>query len=158
MGFITKLKKLEDFFAPIEVEDELYVDEEEEVEVEQESRKVVGGSSVEAVKPAVAPSKKPNLTLHTNNSLKAIDLKIQVFVPQRFDDVREIADALKARQAAIVNYERIELPEQQRICDFLNGVCYVQDGFLHRISNTMVLYAPNGVEIDEIKSTGVAAI
>lgn len=145
------LKKLEDFFAPVEVEDELFVDEEEVVE-EQVERKVVGGSAASAVKPAPAPVKRPNLTLHTNNSHRAAEMKIKIFMPQRFDDVREVADALKAKNSAIVNYERVELPEQQRICDFLNGVCYVQDGFVHRISNTMVLYAPNGVEINEMKS------
>lgn len=145
------LKKLEDFFAPVEVEDELLVDEEEVVE-EQVERKVVGGSTASAVKPAPAPVKRPNLTLHTNNSHRAAEMKIKIFMPQRFDDVREVADALKAKNSAIVNYERVELPEQQRICDFLNGVCYVQDGFVHRISNTMVLYAPNGVEINEMKS------
>lgn len=145
------LKKLEDFFAPVEVEDELYVDE-EEVVTEQVERKVVGGSTASAVKPAPAPVKRPNLTLHTNNAARTAEMKIKIFMPQRFDDVREVADALKAKNSAIVNYERVELPEQQRICDFLNGVCYVQDGFVHRISNTMVLYAPNGVEINEMKS------
>ncbi len=153
MGII---KKLEDFFAPVEVEDELYIDEEEEVVAEHETvRKVVGGSSVDASRPmATAPAKKPTLTLHTNNSARASELKIKIFMPQRFDDVREIADVLKSKNAAVVNYERVELPEQQRICDFLNGVCYVQEGFLHRISNTMVIYAPKGVEIDEMKSVG----
>ena len=153
MGF---LKRLADYVAPVDVEDEIYIDEEEEVVAEQESvRKVVGGSSVDAGRPmAAAPAKRPNLTLHTNNSTKASELKIKIFVPQRFDDVREIADVLKSKNAAVVNYERVELPEQQRICDFLNGVCYVQEGFLHRISNTMVIYAPHGVEIDEMKSVG----
>ena len=108
-------------------------------------------------KPAPAPVKRPNLTLHTNNSHRAAEMKIKIFMPQRFDDVREVADALKAKNSAIVNYERVELPEQQRICDFLNGVCYVQDGFVHRISNTMVLYAPEGVEINEMKSVAPTA-
>ena len=152
------LKKLEDFLAPVEVEDELYMDKEEVVEEEIE-RKVVGGSTLDAVKPApavvasssAAAQKRPNLTLHTDNT-RVAEMKIRIFMPQRFDDVREIADALKTKNSAIVNYERVELPEQQRICDFLNGVCYIKDGFVHRISNTMVLYAPNGVEVNEMKS------
>ena len=151
------LKKCADYFAPVEVEEDLYVDEEEEVVAEQQEgmRKVVGGSSVDTGRPiASSTAKRPNLTLHTNNSVKTSELKIKIFVPQRFDDVREIADVLKAKNAVVVNYERVELPEQQRICDFLNGVCYVQDGFLHRVSNTMVIYAPKGVEIDEMKSVG----
>ncbi|MBP3232571.1 MAG: cell division protein SepF [Anaerovibrio sp.] len=150
------LKKWADYLAP-EVDEDIYLDEEEEVvtERQEEVRKVVGGSSVDTGRStAAAPVKRPNLTLHTDNTGKVPEFKIKIFVPQRFDDVREIADMLKAKSAVVVNYERVELPEQQRICDFLNGVCYVQDGFLHRISNTMVVYAPSSVEIDEIKSVG----
>ena len=44
------------------------------------------------------------------------------------------------------------LAEQRRICDFLNGVCYVQDGDVRRITATMVLYVPDCVEINEVKS------
>ena len=83
-------------------------------------------------------------------------MKIQIYTPQNFDSVSEIADALKAKRSAIVNYERVELPEQRRICDFLNGVCYVQNGEVRRITATMVLYVPDGVEISEVKSVAPA--
>ena len=79
-------------------------------------------------------------------------MRIQIYTPQTFDSVSEIADALKSKRSAIVNYERIEMSEQRRICDFLNGVCYVQNGEVRRITATMVLYVPDGVEISEVKS------
>ena len=63
-----------------------------------------------------------------------------------------IADDLKAGKAAVVNYERIEATEQRRICDFVNGVCYVLDGCAKRISNQIVLYVPDGVDVDEAMS------
>ena len=91
-----------------------------------------------------------NMKLVVNN--KEQDMRIQIYTPQNFDSVSEIADALKSKRSAIVNYERVELAEQRRICDFLNGVCYVQDGDVHRITATMVLYVPDCVEINEVKS------
>ena len=99
-------------------------------------------------------SRKSDIRLVSNN--KSLDMKIQIYTPQNFDSVSEIADALKAKRSAIVNYERVELPEQRRICDFLNGVCYVQNGEVRRITATMVLYVPDGVEISEVKSVAPA--
>ena len=49
----------------------------------------------------------------------------------------------------LINYEKIEQSEQVRICDFMNGACYVLDGSVKRISAKMVLYVPNGVSIEE---------
>ena len=57
--------------------------------------------------------------------------------------------ALKAGKACVVNYEQIEALEQRRICDFVNGVCYVLDGSAKRVSNQIMLYVPNGVDVAE---------
>lgn len=149
------LKKLEDIFAPVEVSDEIDFNglEEEDVVVAEE-RKVVGGTSVSAAaEPVQAPSReRTKLTLAASNKNRARDMKIKIYVPTHFDNVAEIADALKAGNSAVVNYERMDLVEQKRLCDFLNGVCYVSGGMVHRISNTMVIYVPNGVEINEVKA------
>ena len=164
------IKKLSNFFAP--VEEEIYLEsgvEEESAAVAagpevvytaaaNEEKKVVGGEplGVVAPKPAVGTGgfRKSDIRLVSNN--KSLDMKIQIYTPQNFDSVSEIADALKAKRSAIVNYERVELSEQRRICDFLNGVCYVQDGEVRRITATMVLYVPDGVEISEVKSVAPA--
>ena len=164
------IKKLSNFFAP--VEEEIYLEggiEEESAAVTagpevvytaaaNEEKKVVGGEplGVVAPKPAMGTGgfRKSDIRLVSNN--KSLDMKIQIYTPQNFDSVSEIADALKANRSAIVNYERVELPEQRRICDFLNGVCYVQNGEVRRITATMVLYVPDGVEISEVKSVAPA--
>ena len=61
------------------------------------------------------------------------------------------ADDLLANRAAVVNYERVDLPEQRRICDFINGVSYVLDCEARRISDIMVLYVPSGVDVSTAK-------
>lgn len=91
-------------------------------------------------------SSRPHLTVHTT---KAVKLTVQIYAPERFDEVPHIADDLKAGKAAVVNYEKVAVDEQRRLCDFVNGVCYVLDGSAKRITGKIVLYVPNGVNIEE---------
>ncbi len=150
MGFVEKLK---DILMPMEdVMEEEYVEEEPPVVKEEvvRERKVVNGSSIGYA--AAAAPVRPQLTVHTT---KIPELNIQIYVPQNFDQVTAIADDLKAKKSAVVNYERVEPADQRRICDFLNGVCYVADGEVKRISETMVLYVPEGVNITEAVPTAM---
>ena len=76
---------------------------------------------------------------------------MEIHVPSNFDQVARIADDLLANRAAIVNFERVDVPEQRRICDFINGVSYVLDCEARRISPIMVLYVPSGVDVSTAK-------
>ena len=158
------LEKLKNFLAPVDEEvifDDGYAKAEDDVASAGQqtqsvsSQQVVGGESINVnsvdTNPfAKAAMNRQNMKLVVNN--KEQDMRIQIYTPQNFDSVSEIADALKSKRSAIVNYERVELVEQRRICDFLNGVCYVQNGDVRRITSTMVLYVPDCVEINEVKS------
>ena len=93
-----------------------------------------------------AQQKRPKLTVHTT---QIPSLNVKIYVPRSFDQVQEIADDLKAGRAVLVNYERVELEEQRRLCDFINGVCYIMNGEVKRVSTSMVLYAPDGVNVYE---------
>ena len=94
----------------------------------------------------VAQQERPKLTVHTT---QIPSLNVKIYVPRSFDHVQEIADDLKAGRAVLVNYERVELEEQRRLCDFINGVCYIMNGEVKRVSTAMVLYAPDGVNVYE---------
>ena len=83
-------------------------------------------------------------TVHTT---KVAELSVKIYVPEDFDLVTSIADDLKAGKAAVVNYESVAAEEQRRICDFVNGACYVVNGCAKRISEQIVLYAPEGVDV-----------
>lgn len=84
---------------------------------------------------------------------KAQELNISIYAPKTFDDVRVIADDIRALKATVVNYDAVEPDMQRRICDFMNGACYVLDGEVRRISENMVLYVPAGVTIDELPTS-----
>lgn len=91
-------------------------------------------------------SERPVLKVHTNH---VPELKVKIYVPEAYEQVNVIADALRAKEAAIVNYEKIDYDQQKRLCDFLNGVTYVLDGSVQRISETMVLYVAVNIEISK---------
>lgn len=82
--------------------------------------------------------------------IKHPNLNILVFEPSGFNDTKAAADSLKASKTILMNYEKLEYSEQIRICDFMNGACYVLDGSVKRISANMVLYVPSGVSIEMI--------
>ena len=118
-----------------------------------EEYKVSNGDSIQVERPSYtvgsasqAEKSRPQLTVHTT---KTPELKVQIYAPRNFDQVTAIADDLKSGKACVVNYEKIEADEQRRICDFVNGVCYVLDGCAKRVSGQIVLYVPNGVDVTE---------
>ena len=126
-----------------------------------EEYKVSNGESVRVERPAYGKEagafrqkkSQPQLTVHTT---KQPQLKMQIYAPRNFEQVTAIADDLKAGKACVVNYEQIEAMEQRRICDFVNGVCYVLDGSAKRISNQIMLYVPNGVDVTEAMTMALA--
>lgn len=163
MKLMEGINKLTDFLMPpIEDEKVSHISEAKRDATEEEEYveevKVVNGPSryrsvpfqakstthhVERISVA-DQSSRPQLTLHTT---KIPSLDVKIHVPTGFDYCPRIADDLKAGRATIVNYERVPFEEQVRICDFVNGLIYVLDGEVNRVSDTMVLYVPHGVNV-----------
>lgn len=139
------LEKLKNLLMP-EVMEEEEIEEKEDAATE-ETRQVVNGAPVltpfERPQPALS-APHPKLSVRTT---QVEELAVDIYVPTAFAQVAGIADDLIAKKAAVVNYERVEGSEQRRICDFINGVCYVLDGEARRISDGMVLYVPTGVNV-----------
>lgn len=85
---------------------------------------------------------------------------VSVFLPRRYDDVTEIADALRGRIVAVVNLVGADRVLTQRVVDFLSGVVYTLDGKMHRVAEGIYLFAPSNVPIsaqDIITGAGDAA-
>ena len=93
------------------------------------------------------PVTRPPLTV-IENRIK--ELNVKVYTPTKFDQAEIIAGDILGKNAAVVNYEYVESALQLRICDFLNGVCYVTDGYTDKISEKIFLYIPDGVETSDI--------
>ena len=152
MWGLDKLKEWIDISEEDFDEDEFEELEEEETEIAEPQKAVVGASvpAAPVAKPkAFVPAgtgtmQRPKLTVHTT---KVPELAMEIHVPSNFEQVARIADDLLANRATIVNFERVETKEQQRIFDFINGVSYVLDCAARRVSPVMMLYVPNGVDV-----------
>lgn len=86
---------------------------------------------------------RPQLTV-----VKGSGISVRINKPAKFEEVRKIADDLLGKNVVIVNYELVDLDEQRRINDFVNGVCYVTDGHVEQISERIVLYTPEGIDAE----------
>ena len=91
------------------------------------------------------PERRTGMRLHT---VGAVSFKVFVHTPTSFDDVRSYADYLRVGVVVIINYQQVDVLIQQKMSDFLNGVCYVMDGAVQRISEQVTVYAPTGVAVD----------
>jgi cell division inhibitor SepF len=90
---------------------------------------------------------RPQLTVHSQSSLA---MKIFVEEPVCFDDAQKYADFLKANAVVFINYKKVNIVTQQRISDFMNGVCYTLGGSVQQVSEDTALYACSNVDFDKI--------
>ena len=90
--------------------------------------------------------KTANLYVHTYQSTI---LKVLIVSPAKFDDVRMYADHLKANKIVVVNLTSIDRDMQNSIKDFMNGVCYILNGNVQRIADSVFIYTPINVDIDK---------
>lgn len=94
---------------------------------------------------AIAKERKAHLRLQHAQSA----MKVYVGSPVTFDDVKVLADYLKISTSVIVNFELVDDKVQQRINDFLGGLCFITGGTTERVSENMLIYVPANVEIDK---------
>ena len=136
------LDKIKNMIMAEEIEEE-EIEEQEEM---AETRQVVNGIPLTSPfdPPVRSATARPRLSVCP---AQTGELAVDIYVPTAFAQAARIADDLIAKKAAIVNYERVEGNEQRRLCDFINGVCYILDGEARRISDGMVLYVPTGVNV-----------
>jgi cell division inhibitor SepF len=73
---------------------------------------------------------------------------VAVFAPRTFADVTEVADALRARQVAILNLQGADRTLLQRVVDFTSGVAYTIDGRIQKLAEAIYLVVPAGVTVN----------
>ena len=151
------LRKLTDWVMP---QEEIYEEEEsrdlavgkaDAATKRIEVRRVANGAPISITDPRPVFSR-PDLTVHTNPAFvpsAAPEMKVGIFAPIKFEDAAAVADAVKDKRAVIVNFERTDPREQQRIFDFLNGACYVLGGTVTLIAAGLILYSPSFVKVED---------
>ena len=74
--------------------------------------------------------------------------EVSVYSPRSFQDVVEIADALRSRQVVIVNLQNADRTLLQRVVDFTSGVAYTIDGKIQKLAEAIYLIVPAGVVVN----------
>lgn len=73
--------------------------------------------------------------------------KVVIHNPQTFEQAREITEHLKSKKAVVVNVEALDKNLAQRIVDFLSGSVYALSGNIQKVTNGIILVAPQNVDI-----------
>ncbi len=75
-------------------------------------------------------------------------VEVALFSPRGFQDVVEIADALRGKHVVIVNLQNADRPLLQRVIDFTSGVAYTLDGKVQKLAESIYLIVPAGVTVN----------
>ena len=70
-----------------------------------------------------------------------------IYSPKTYTDIKKLIDFLRNGQPIIVNLSTVKQEKGQRILDFLSGAIYALGGKSHKISASIWLLTPNGVNI-----------
>ncbi|MGR4066094.1 MAG: cell division protein SepF [Vulcanimicrobiaceae bacterium] len=96
-----------------------------------------------------APSGSPSRVVpFSQNSSKRSGTEVSVYSPRGFQDVVEIADALRRRQVVIVNLQTADRATLQRVVDFTSGVAYTLDGKIQKLADAIYLVVPAGIVVN----------
>jgi len=110
------------------------------------------GSSFSTVRTPLTGDGGTPLTVHTT---KVAELKVRIHRPRRYDDAAPAVVQLKRGIAVAVNFDCLNDAERRRVCDFLNGACYVLHGTARVVSSTIIFYAPKGVDVTETMAAAI---
>ena len=73
--------------------------------------------------------------------------RVVLITPRVFDDAVGIANHLHDKHTVVMNLENTEKSTARRLIDFLSGVAYAQDGKIKKISGSIFLLMPSGVDL-----------
>jgi len=108
---------------------------------------------VDSLQPVIPYDRKPKIVnIHTQTQVKVLILK-----PEKFEQVMNICNELKNKKPVIVDLQKMDKNEAQRVVDFLSGAAYALNGEIKKISCYIFLVAPEDFGItgdikDEVNS------
>ena len=142
MGFMDSIRKLTHPYSDAEDDYDEYDDELPEEEPARRSSYSRSTSSVPA-----APVEASTGAGRVVSISPGVQLQVILVKPDRFDQVSEIADHLRAKEAVVLNLENTTKDIARRLVDFLSGVAYALDGKIKKVAVSTYLITPYNVSI-----------
>ncbi len=95
------------------------------------------------------------VNIHTTAQLQVVLAK-----PEKFEEVRGIADNLNEKRTVVLNLESVSKEVARRLIDFLTGVAYANNGQIKRVANSTFIITPYNVDVmgdllDELENNGM---
>lgn len=76
-------------------------------------------------------------------------LEILVRTPGSFEDAVVYADELMRGAAVMVSFNSVDMTTRNRIFDYLNGVSYIINASVSKISDKILIWTPEQVTVDK---------
>ena len=106
------------------------IDDQEDIDDEEEDRKIWGRRSNKVV-----------------NMPQTQQVKMVICQPTTFEQSESICTLLKEKKSIIVNLEYVNKDVARRIVDVVSGAVHALDGNLQKVSNSIFLVAPYNYDI-----------
>ncbi|MBQ1371524.1 MAG: cell division protein SepF [Oscillospiraceae bacterium] len=158
MGLMDELRKLTKPYSEDELNEYDEFDDEEELDGSSESAprrdsySPQEGAASNPTPRRTGPAKVVNL--NNNTTMQVVLVK-----PDRYENVREIADHLRDKKTVVLNLESTNKDVARRLVDFLSGVTYSIDGKIKKVAISTYILTPFNVEIigdlvEELETAG----
>ncbi len=76
------------------------------------------------------------------------EFKLIFHHPDSYDEVKNIVDDLKDRNAIILNLENTDVDIARRFIDFISGAVYGLNGNVQKIGSGVFVFTPSNIEVD----------
>lgn len=155
MGLMDELKKLTHPYSDRDDDDyDDYDDEplDDEQEPEPAPRRTFGRTAaaadpVRTTAPSAATGRPTGGSGRVVNLGSSMQLQMNLIKPSRFDQVSDIADHLRDRQAIVLNLEDTDKDVARRLVDFLSGCAYALEGRIKKVAKYTYLVTPYSVDV-----------
>lgn len=155
MGLMDEIRKLT---HPYSDQEDEYDDYDEDDELPEEVPTPAPRRSFS--RPATSEAPRSSAAGRVVNINATTQLQVVLVKPDRFDQVSEIADHLRDKQAVVLNLESTNKDVARRLVDFLSGCAYALDGKIKKVAISTYLITPYNVGVigdlvEELESNGM---
>lgn len=91
--------------------------------------------------------KKASLISVPNKTKGGENTEIVLIKATSYDDMQEIANHIKERKIAVVNFEDMDKDIAQRMVDFLSGSVFALDGVPRKVSGGTFIFSSSNVDL-----------
>lgn len=155
MGLMDEIRKLT---HPYSDQEDEFDDYDEDDELPEETPAPAPRRSFS--RPATSEAPRSSAAGRVVNINATTQLQVVLVKPDRFDQVSEIADHLRDKQAVVLNLESTNKDVARRLVDFLSGCAYALDGKIKKVAISTYLITPYNVGVigdlvEELESNGM---